>query len=225
MEDAMFNKNKVAALLAELFGTFVLASAVIGVATKISIPYFSAVVAGATVALFVGVVGKISGSHLNPAVTFGFWSLKQIETAKAVAYIAMQLLGGLAAWKLAEYFFQQQLPNIAGKDFDWRVFLAEAIGTFIFTFAIASAVSQKLEGGRLAAVIGMGLFSGIIVASMGSNGMLNPAVALAMHSYSLSYVLGPIVGGLLGMNVYKFVFETSVAVPAKSARKTAKKKK
>lgn len=213
----MLSKNKAAVLLAEFFGTFVLASAVLGMSTKISIPYFSALTAGVTLGLMVLIIGKISGAHINPAVTFGLWSIKKVPTTEAIVYIAAQLLGGLSAWKLAEYFFEQTLPNIAGANFDWRVFTAEAVGAFIFTFGIAAAVGQKLEDGRLAAAIGMSLFVGIVVASMASNGVLNPAVALGIHSYSLNYVAGPLVGALLGMNIYKYVFE--VPTPAKKSSK------
>lgn len=215
----MFSKDKAAVLLAEFFGTFVLASAVLGMSTKISIPYFTAVTAGVTLGLMVLVIGKVSGAHINPAVTFGLWSVKKIPTTQAIVYIASQLLGGLAAWRLAEYFFSQTLPNISGKNLDWRVLIAEAVGTFIFSFGIAAALGQKLEDGRLAAAIGMSLFVGIVVASMASNGVLNPAVALGIHSYSLNYVAGPLVGALLGMNVYNYVFAHSPATKASKKRK------
>jgi glycerol uptake facilitator-like aquaporin len=216
----MFDKNKTAAIVAEFFGTFVLASAVLAMITKIGIPYFAATTAGLVLATMVLVIGGISGSHINPAVTVGFWSVKKISSAQAIVYIAAQLLGGLCAWRVAEYFLQQALPNIAGKSFDWRIMLAEALGTFIFTFGIAAAVNQGFDGGKLSAAIGISLTIGIIIASMASNGVLNPAVALGIHSYSLSYVLGPLVGGVLGMNVYQYVFHIEPVV-----KKSTKSKK
>lgn len=217
----MFDKNKTAALLAEFFGTFVLASAVLAMITKIGIPYFAATTAGLVLATMVMVIGSVSGSHINPAVTVGLWSIKKVPSAQAIVYIAAQLLGGLCAWRVGEYFLQQQLPNIAGKNFDWRVMLAEALGTFIFTFGIAAAVNQGFEGGKQAAAIGISLTIGIIVASMASNGVLNPAVALGIHSYSLNYVLGPLVGAVLGMNFYQYVVHSTPA--AKKSGKTKKK--
>jgi aquaporin Z len=46
---------------------------------------------GATIAL--SAVGKISGAHINPAVTFGFWMLKKMDGKTAVSYAVAQLIG------------------------------------------------------------------------------------------------------------------------------------
>ena len=51
-------------------------------------------------------------------------------------------------------------------------------------------------------VLGFALLVGIIVAAAGSNGVLNPAVALGIGSFSYAYLLGPVVGGALGMVLY-----------------------
>jgi glycerol uptake facilitator-like aquaporin len=239
----MFTKSKLAPLFAEFFGTFVLATAVTGVTfvltqlgtvEKTGIPFFTPATAGAVLALMVLVIGKISGAHINPAVTFGMWSARKIETARAVLYIAMQMLGGLVAILFASYLFNQTIPSQAqGGDIDWRVFTAEAVGTFVFTFGIAAAVAQKFEGGKLAASIGFSLFAGILVASMGSNGILNPAVAVALNSANSSYFLAPLLGSLLAFNIYELLFVESVpliktakssSVKAKTASKTISKK-
>lgn len=215
----MFSKNKVAMLLAEFFGTFVLASVVLASVTKISIPFFAAVAAGSALALMVLIIGKVSGAHINPAVTFGLWSIRKVPAPQAIVYIAAQVLGGISALALASYLLGEALSSIAGKNFDWRVFVAETVGTFVFSFGIAAAVNQKLEDGRLAVAIGLSLFVGILVASMGSNGILNPAVAVGLNSISVSYIAGPLVGALLGMNVHKFFFANEESSKKKSKKK------
>ena len=55
-------------------------------------------------------------------------------------------------------------------------------------------------------VVGASLLMGIMFASIAANGILNPAVALGIGSFSLSYVLGPIVGSLIGFNLYHYMF-------------------
>lgn len=40
-------------------------------------------------------VGKVSGAHINPVVTAGFWLMGKIETPVAVGFILSQLLGGV----------------------------------------------------------------------------------------------------------------------------------
>lgn len=214
----MLSKDKTAMLLAEFFGAFVLTGAVLGITAKLGgVPFFGALTAGVTLSLVVMMIGNISGGHANPAVTLGLWSIKKVPTTQAIVFVASQLLGGLAAWRVAEYLLDQKLGRMAESAFDWRIVIAEAVGAFIFTFAIAAALSQKFEGGRLASTIGLALFVGAMVAGMGSAGLLNPAVALGLNSYSVNYIVGPIAGGILGMNVYEYVFATKA--PAKKKRK------
>jgi glycerol uptake facilitator-like aquaporin len=203
----LLKREKLAPLVAELLGTFTLTFAVLSVSkSAIGIPYFVAIGAGLTLAILVFTIGSTSGAHVNPAVTFGLWSLKKIGTLKALLYIVAQFMGAAFAWKLYTYLISNTIPNIAGKDFDWKIFVAEMVGTLIFTFGIAAALYQKFEGGKLAATIGGSLVIGIVVASAISNGVCNPAVALGIQSWSKEYVIAPLVGGLLGFNLYAFVF-------------------
>src|SRR5690606_29756089 len=101
--------------------------------------------------------------------------------------------------------------------FDWRVLVAEAVGALVFTFAFAAAVYQRYEGGKAAALIGGGLFMGIIIASVASNAILNPAVALGNQSWARAYIFGPIIGGVIGTNLYVLLFAPSKALVARSS--------
>jgi fluoride ion exporter CrcB/FEX len=147
--------------------------------------------------------------------------LRKIQTVPALAAVAAQMLGGLAAWRLAEYSTGQALVNIAGKDFDWKVLVAEMLGTLVFAFAVASAVYQKFEGAKFAATVGAGLFAGVIVASLVSNATVNPALALANQSWSRAYIFGPIVGSVVGMNLYALLFAPAGSMPSFSSVKAA----
>jgi glycerol uptake facilitator-like aquaporin len=223
-------------LVAEFLGTGILATAAINVArSQIGIGYFVAFSVAITLGVLVLMFASTSGAHFNPAVTIGMWTLRKIQTVQALAYLAVQMLGGLAAWRLAEYFTGQSLTNIAGKNFEWKILVAEMIGTFVFTFGIAAAVYQKYEGGRLAATIGASLFIGTIVASLASNASLNPAIALANQTWGRAYIFGPIIGSIIGMNLFALLFaparslvsssaDAASATSEKPVRKTAAKK-
>lgn len=215
-------RSKIAMVVAEFLGTGILATAVINISrSQIGIGYFVAIGVALTYAMAVLVFGSTSGSHLNPAVTIGMWTLRKIQTLQAVAFIAAQMLGGLAAWKLAEYFTGQTLSNIAGKSFDWKVLTAEAVGTLVFTFGIAAAVYQRYEGGKLAATFGVSLFVGVVIASIASNAALNPAVALANQTWDRAYIFGPIIGSIVGMNLYALLFAPSgsfAGIPTRTTR-------
>ncbi len=202
----MFGRQKIAALAAEFVGTAVLGMAVLSMAGRTSFPFFPAIIAGLTMGLMVLVFGQISGAHINPIVTLGLWTMRKVQTAQAVVYIAAQMLGGVAAWQLSEYLLNQPLRNNAGAGLSWRILVAEAVGGFIFTTAVISAVSRAYEGAKLAFTTGAGLTLGIVVASLASNGIVNPAVAVAIQSWSWAYALGPVLGAVIGMNIYGYLF-------------------
>ena len=215
-------RSRIATLMAEFLGTAVLATVVINVSrSQIGIGYFVAIAVGLALALLVLMFGKVSGAHLNPAVTIGMWTVRKIGTIPAIGYIAVQMLGGLAAWQLANYWVGQEITQIAGNSFDWKVLIAEAVGAFVFTFAIAAAIYQEeLDLGRRAAIIGGGLFLGVIAASLASNAILNPAIALANQSWARAYIFGPIIGGVVGFNLYVLLFAPMSSFSLPRRRKT-----
>ncbi len=215
----MFGRRKIAMILAEFIGTFALATVVLVVSRQFAVSYFTAVAAGATLALMVLVVGAVSGAHINPAVTIGLWTQKKIENTQAVVYVAAQMLGGAIALAYVEYLLKVDFRNQAASDFSTRVFVAEVVGTLIFTFGIAAAVYQGYEGLRKAATIGASLTAGILVASVGSLGVLNPAVALGINAWSFTYVVAPIVGAVIGMAAYSQILAPSVGARPVKKRK------
>lgn len=82
------------AMLAELFGTFVFAAAVLRLATNNN---FGAIAISLVFAVLVIVFGAISGAHLNPAITIAAWVNRKINGAKAFAYIVAQVVGASLA--------------------------------------------------------------------------------------------------------------------------------
>src|SRR4051794_24668580 len=49
--------------------------------------------------------GDISGAHLNPAVTIGFWVARRLEGAVVAPYILSQIAGALCASGLLRFLF------------------------------------------------------------------------------------------------------------------------
>lgn len=202
----MFGKRKIAMIVAEFLGAAILAMAVYSMLARTSFPLFSGVAAGVTLAILVMVIGSVSGAHVNPAVTLGLWTIRKVSTSRAVVYIIAQMLGGLAAWGLIRYFLGHSINSIADSKFNWKIAVAEMVGTFIFTFGFAAAVYQKLDSDRKGLIIGGSFLLGILVASLASNGILNPAVALGIQSWSWTYAVSPLIGGVVGMNIYSLLF-------------------
>lgn len=206
----MFGKSKLALIVAEFFGAATLTAVVLAVSKSgVGFPYFIAIGMGIAVAVMLLAVGSVRDVSFNPAITFGLWSARKVSTLNAVVAIAGQMLGAVAAWKVFEYLTDAPLQSIANKEFDWRVFTAEAIGTFILGLAVSAVVYYEYKGNQAAATIGAGLFLAIVLSSVASNGLVNPAVALGVQSWSLAYVAGPLLGALLAVNFYAIVFAPS----------------
>jgi aquaporin Z len=195
----------IAELLAEFVGTFVLVMVVLNV-SRYGLPFFTAIAAGAAIATFYSVAVKISGGHFNPAVTLGLFSVRKLTFVRTVAYLVAQAVGAVAGWQLYDYFAQRSLKN-ASTSWDWRVVIAEAVGAIVFTIAFAAVIRQKIEGWQAAVTIGAAFFLGSTIAGLASNGLLNPALALGVRSFDWNYLVGPIVGGLVGFNLYIYVLE------------------
>lgn len=227
----MFSKRKVAALVAEFLGTGILTFVVLTVSrSQIGIPYFVAIAAGIAV-LMLGLTLQ-RDVQLNPALTIGLWTARRMPTIKAILFIVVQLLGGLAAYSLFKYFSRgtvQALPTA----FDSRILVAEAFGAFVLAFIAAGALYQRLHFVVRASVIGGGYVLGVIIASAAAAGFVNPAVALGANAWAWStYVLGPVLGAIIGVNLYGLLFapkataaaatETARSKPSVKASETAK---
>jgi glycerol uptake facilitator-like aquaporin len=221
----MFSRNKIAMLVAEFLGTGVLTAVVLAVSkSNIGIPYFVSIAVGLTVAALTVILGTVSGAQLNPAITLGLWSARRIKTLPAVTYILAQLAGAMCAYWLYTYFINTHLTNV-GK-FESRMLVAEATGAFIFAMGWAAVVYQKLEGGKAAFAVGGALTMGVLVASVGSGALINPAVALGVHSWVWgTYVLGPVLGAIIGFNLYALLFAPADALMDSPAAVSKPKKK
>lgn len=153
------------ALAGELVGTFVLAI----IALTIGQP----LLVGLTLVVLVLGLNTISGANLNPAVTFALWSVKKMETIKAVFYWLAQFIGGLFALYVTQLFKgdETQISLASFKSFDARIAAAEIIGMAIFAFVVVSVVHRKATEGVLASAIGLALMVGLYA----GGGLLNIA--------------------------------------------------
>lgn len=192
--------------IAEFLGTFTLSLVVLSASAALQplalpIP----VMAALTLGLFVYTIGAISGSHINPAVTIGLLSIKKITTKDAAVYIVAQIFGAAVAVAIARVL-GTALPAAVVTPFVWTVFAAEALGAFFFAFGIAAVVYKKVSDDFSGVVVGGSLLLGILVASLsGASGILNPAVAFALNSVTVVYILAPIVGAIIGFQAYRFL--------------------
>ena len=191
--------------LSELLGTFGLTFVVLMSLHSQTAILPTPLLAALTLMLFVYMIGHISGSHINPAVTIGQYVVGKISMADGLLYIVAQMIGAVLARSLAVAL----VPAIGVAETQPIAPLAtvaEMLGTFFFTFGISAVVQERVAPSLSGFVVGMSLLLGIGVAAMiGSAGVLNPAVAFSLSLFSMPYIVGPIVGSLAGMVVYRLL--------------------
>lgn len=220
----MFARRKVAMLVAEFLGTGILTLVVLSVQrSQLGLAYFVAIAAGLAVALLTYIFSKSSGAHFNPALTIALWTARRIKTLPAVAFIAAQLLGAWAGYGLYRYFVNTDVQQVA-QAFNGRILVAEAIGAMVFALAWAAAAYNRYESARFAAMAGLSFTLAIIIASAASVGLANPALAEGVRAWEVlgengwgNYVLGPILGAVIGVNLYGLLFDDA-ALPFRSLR-------
>ena len=77
-------------LIAELLGTFLLVLSVFASGGN-------AYVIGATLAVIVLLIGKLSGAHVNPAISFAMFMKGSLSVKDLLGYTVSQVLGGVAS--------------------------------------------------------------------------------------------------------------------------------
>lgn len=218
-------------LVAEFLGAALLTTTVLVLTHSTAVTFFVAASAGVALAVVTMMLGAVSGAHTNPAITVGLWTARRVETTQAIAYVASQLLGGLAAWRLFEYLANTTVNTRSG-EFDSTIWMAELIGTFLLAMGFAAVMTRKLDGLQSAMLLGTSFFLGIMIAGVASAGLLNPAVALGLRSWDSAYVFGPLLGGILGINLYMMLFgpervvadrRVAAGTVSKARRKSVKK--
>jgi glycerol uptake facilitator-like aquaporin len=187
----------------EVIGTFALVLAVVLGLVKglgLAVPLLAAIVIG----IFVYSIGSMCSGFFNPAMTLGALSINKISVKDAIFYIIAQFVGAaLAIIVLSLYKIDVPMPP-AEVLVGWPIFFAEIVGAFFFAFGVASVVYQRAAASMTGIVVGGSLLIGLVVASaLGSIGILNPAIAFALHSANWVYIIAPIVGAVGGMWAYK----------------------
>jgi len=227
----MFSRKNIAEVTAELLGAGFFTYALLAALTKGSLP--AAWAAGLAVAVGIFWFGRISGAHFNPAVTIGFWTAGKIKTLKGIAFIAAQVLGAFAAVQLFQWVTGSPL-HASSPDFKSAGLVSEMLGMFIWAFAVAAVVYRKYLAGLAAAAVGLAVVLGVLVGGANAVGFLNPATALTVLGVGSGvwgiYVVGPVVGAIVAVNLYALLFDDErasfrTAVKAAEASVTARTKK
>ncbi len=218
-------------LAAEMFGTFALVFAgtgaiVINDVSQGAVSHVGiALTFGLIVLAMIYAIGDVSGCHLNPAVTLGFYVARRLEGRWVLPYIASQCIGAVVASLLLCWMFptHSTLGATIPAGPALQSFVLEFILTLILMFVILSVATGSKEKGVLAGVaIGSVIALEALFAGPISGASMNPARSLApsLVSFRLDevwiYVVAPIMGSCLGVVVCRFVHQPGCCCGATS---------
>jgi aquaporin Z len=214
------------ALIAEFVGTFALifigaGAGALGIGGLVGVAFAH----GLVIVAFAYAYGHVSGTHINPAVTIGLWVGGQIEAVRAVAYIVVQLLGGIAGAMALRALFRGVGPDSSlgatvladalpiGQAIITITpaagLLIETILTFFLVNTIFNAAVSGKAGNMAGLAIGMTLTFCILMggpltgASLNPARTIGPAVVTGNYADLWVYIVGPIAGGIIAALLYR----------------------
>lgn len=182
---------------------------------------------GLVVFILIQSLGHVSGAHVNPAVTIGFWVAGRFPGRRVLPYVAAQLVGAFVGsgllWLLATpgSTLGATLPaHSAGQAFGIEVLL-----TFWLMLVILRVTSSFYEQGILAGLtisttVGLEALVGgpLSGASMNPARSLAPAFVSGHLTAAWVYVVAPVAGALLAVLVDRLLeLKTPVEVPPTQA--------
>lgn len=171
--------------LTEFTGTFLLTLVVILSANHDSAP----LIAGATLALLVYAGGYISGAHYNSAVSVSAALSKGLSSDHLKKYIVFQIFAAFCA-SIVGYLFTGSVFHAGTNTIFFAPLLAEILATFLLCYVVLhTTVAKETKNNQyFGLAIGSALFIAIIMSSMYSGAIINPAIAIG--SFLASFFLG-----------------------------------
>ncbi|TMB69112.1 MAG: aquaporin [Chloroflexi bacterium] len=176
---------------------------------------------GLAIAVLVAATARISGGHINPAVTFAAVITGRMKAGPGVLYIAAQLAGAVVGALLLDLVLVSSVEGNLGAHAlnnnaltsDLAGVLVEIILTFVLVFTVF-AVAMDPRGPANLAPIAIGLavlidhFVGVPLTGASMNPARSFGPALVSNSWDDHWVywIGPLTGGALAGLLYHFVY-------------------
>lgn len=216
----MFNSK---VFVAEFIGTFALVFIGAGAGMVGAGLVGIALAHGFTLAVFVYAYGHISGTHVNPAVTFALLLAQTLKWGQAIFYWIAQFAGAILAALLLQAIATSVGGNVQGAATNGVLTESQPIFAMVveavLTFFLVNTVLHTAvagNGGKFAGwAIGTTLTFAILAGGALTGASLNPARTLGpaiftepsfknVYTYVI-YVFGPLIGATLAVLVFNFL--------------------
>ncbi len=223
--------------LAEVLGTFILV--LFGCGSAVVLGGLSAGIGGGTIGVLAiamafglallaaaTIIGRISGCHINPAVSIAMLMVKKINIKDFFAYVVAQVIGAFLAIGVIFVVNMSTLGNVlyeldsfgangygdlssVGLNLPGAI-IVELILTFVFVSVVLAVANNKSEKSHGGVIIGAALVLVHIVGIPLTGTSVNPARSLAPAVFTGGealaqvwvFILVPLVGAVLAALVY-----------------------
>jgi aquaporin Z len=188
---------------------------------------------GLVLIALVAVIGPISGCHVNPAVTLGFFLARRITVLDLVGYWVAQLIGGLLGALLLLWvmhtspFYARPRIGLGANGYGAQsllhasaggAFLIEVIITAAFVLIVLSATRKGASAAVAGLIIGLALavtnLIGIPIdgASVNPARSFGPAIVVGGPAFSQLwlFLIAPLVGGVIAAGIFVLFFQVGV---------------
>ncbi len=218
--------------LAEFIGTFTLVFVACGVAGATGGNLVATSLAfGLTIVAMAYSVGRVSGCHINPAVSLGCLITKRMSAKEFVVYVISQILGGFVGAVLVFGIFKMADVSPLGDACNYAVgfagkltaggvigaLITEIVLTCIFVYTILNVTDEKAGTGKIAGiVIGLTLTLVHLIGINLTGTSVNPARSIATAISAAIYngttdalaqvwmfIVAPMAGAALAAVLYK----------------------
>ncbi|MDR1757358.1 MAG: MIP family channel protein [Bacteroidales bacterium] len=177
---------------------------------------------GLSVVAMAYTIGKISGCHLNPAITVGAWVAKRVSGKEAIGYMLFQIIGAIIGSSLIYLMVStggHQGPTATGAN-GWsgditmcQAFIAELVFTFIFVLVVLGTTSKGAFEKHAGLAIGLTLTLIHLVCIPITGTSVNPARSIGPAIFEGGealcqlwlFVVAPIAGAIIAALVWKAI--------------------
>lgn len=178
---------------------------------------------GLIVMIMIYTIGGVSGCHINPAISLGFYATGRMNTKEFIKYVISQFLGGIVGAAILVIIFNNNsalgangFGELSALGTVWyRAFLVEALLTAVFVLVVLTVSAKKEYASISGLVIGLALTLVHILGIPFTGTSVNPARSfgpalftggLALEQVWL-FILAPLCGTFLAALFYRFIIE------------------
>ncbi len=212
------------AYVCEFLGTLFLVATVVGsgiMAENLSMGNHAvsllanAIATGAILYVLITIFSEISGAHFNPVVSLIMFTMKKLSFFEFLAYISVQIIGGILGTFLAHFMFEISIIQLS---MDVRTgysqYFSEVIASFGLLLTILLGTKQK--SASVATLVAFYITAAYWFTS--STSFANPAVTIArtltdtfsgiQYGDTIPFIIAQIIGGLLAYLLFNYLIQS-----------------